>query len=306
MGMPYDGATLKPTVDALHVYCLINVGARIIKTLYISTYVIMDNIVSSAIPPESINIELHFVDGATSNATSDASIVKQYDINYNPPVTSSNEASVSVEQLLAVIQEQEEDQGKKQMEVPQRDSQAAPGSFLEDDEDVPESLRRQYVCDKCGRVYRSRSGLDDHVSVVHEQSLHVCHICGATMKWKTNLKTHLRTVHNIGGPKRALVINRKCQECGTTFRSNVLLYHHLRKVHKVAKPIKCKVCSKTFSTVGPSWWDHKKMHPEVYPCYTCDVCQSRFSTLGGFKKHQLQSGHGNNVKGQVDVTTGRI
>ncbi|XP_072045036.1 uncharacterized protein [Amphiura filiformis] len=108
----------------------------------------MDNIVSSTIPPESINIELHFVDAATSNATSDASIVKQYDINYDPPVTSSNEASVSIQQLLAVIQEQKEDQGNQQLEAHQSDSQVPPGSLLEDDEDVPESLRRQYVCDK--------------------------------------------------------------------------------------------------------------------------------------------------------------
>ncbi|XP_072035380.1 uncharacterized protein [Amphiura filiformis] len=215
--------------------------------------------------------------------------------------TTGNEASASIQQLLAVIQEQKEDQGNQQLEAHQSDSQAPPGSLLEDDEDVPESLRRQYVCDKCGKVYRSRCGIKGHVKAVHEQTLHVCHICGATMKWEPSLQAHLRTVHKIGGPKRSLTINRKCQECGATFRNNGLFYDHLKKVHKVTKPIKCKVCNMTFRAGAP-WYDHKKMHPEEYHCYTCDVCQSRFTTLGGFKRHQLQSGHGNNVNGQDGVT----
>ena len=49
----------------------------------------------------------------------------------------------------------------------------------------------QYVCDICGKMYKSKSNLETHIRIHDGTSLFNCEFCGKLFTQKISLKRHL-------------------------------------------------------------------------------------------------------------------
>lgn len=135
-----------------------------------------------------------------------------------------------------------------------------------------QSKRSLLVCEHCGKSFRSRSGLQDHIKDKHlkvfKYSCEVCgkgfnrlwnyrgHLtchhtelrekcnCGKLFQYKTSLQQHKREcTHGREGLPNCKQFH--CRECGSTFKEKKTMKDHMRGAHG-RKEYQCHVCGKLF------------------------------------------------------------
>lgn len=134
-----------------------------------------------------------------------------------------------------------------------------------------------YVCDKCGKQFRQRAVLKQHV----ESN------CGTGPQFQCQIcQKHFSTVHSrrlhmkVHDPEKKL----QCKYCGKSFRWKGQLKIHERS-HTGEKPFSCLYCPKTFA-YRESLLTHSTLHTGIKP-YLCEACGSRFSCIGNLLKHRV-------------------
>ncbi|VUZ42883.1 unnamed protein product [Hymenolepis diminuta] len=80
-----------------------------------------------------------------------------------------------------------------------------------------------------------------HISCVHEEAEpYACEICGKTFKQKYYLKEHISCVHEA--------ISFKCSHCEKSLASKKSLNNHIARFHNSeVKPFSCEECGKLFA-----------------------------------------------------------
>lgn len=153
-----------------------------------------------------------------------------------------------------------------------------------------------FLCEECGKSYKSRDGLDYHRALHHNQeqsnppSVFSCTECDKTFSTGIQLKTHLKNSHfraksiftcSICVPER--VFTRKdvfkshnashdrpkpftCPVCDKEFSSRSNLRSHTR-THNSLSAIQCQTCSKKFNST-------KKLNAHVHLCLNRKSCPS--------------------------------
>jgi uncharacterized Zn-finger protein len=113
------------------------------------------------------------------------------------------------------------------------------------------------ICPVCGKTMTSAS-LYSHMNchVVPDQKDRTCDHCGKSFKSRSYLKEHVR-IHTGETPYT-------CQECGKSFTHHVYLQRHL-KVHTQLRPYQCQLCSKNYKRYEHLWNHAKKFH-NIKPC----------------------------------------
>ena len=103
---------------------------------------------------------------------------------------------------------------------------------------ISQGKSTEEVCEECGLMLKNKTGLRNHIKVVHEASApEECEECGITLKNKSTLQNHIKVVHVASRPF-------PCPECDSSFKSR----HHLKShsaIHSDGKPFSCDVCEKT-------------------------------------------------------------
>nr|XP_045595238.1 gastrula zinc finger protein XlCGF8.2DB-like [Procambarus clarkii] len=139
-------------------------------------------------------------------------------------------------------------------------------------------LKKQMVvdrpsCDRCGKTFSDRSGLNKHMLVHIGDKLYVCPQCGKRFIRNDILQQHLMA-HT--GAKNYL-----CHHCGKRFSRLGNLKEHMMG-HNGTRPYPCSVCGKLFSRL-----DYLKNHMVVHgdKPYMCPHCGNRYTQLGNMNKH---------------------
>lgn len=89
--------------------------------------------------------------------------------------------------------------------------------------DIPPGTRRDYICDVCGKVYRSPSGLYKHKHVHESNKRFECTMCGKKFYQREHMEKHLNT-HSV-------YRTHSCNVCNRKFRYTSSLSYHKRTSH---------------------------------------------------------------------------
>ena len=142
----------------------------------------------------------------------------------------------------------------------------------EKDIDSHELKASGYVCEECGRIYKSTGALKTHHKLKHQVSTkedveaRTCKLCSKVLSSEINLRSHMK-IHLGDGVKF------KCQNCSySTVQKTALIKHQMARHSDIT--FSCRVCSKSFK------WEidlqrHQLKHKGVK--FTCEVCDKNFS-----------------------------
>jgi len=105
--------------------------------------------------------------------------------------------------------------------------------------------KKSYLCDICGKAFKTRFYLTYHTRMHTGEKPFVCEMCGKGFINKNRMSSHMKK----HGPK-----TEECDECHKTFKTKSILKKH-KLLHSGEKPHKCEKCGKAFM-----WFTSYKLH----------------------------------------------
>nr|XP_006821055.1 PREDICTED: zinc finger protein Xfin-like [Saccoglossus kowalevskii] len=143
-----------------------------------------------------------------------------------------------------------------------------------------QSLGMVYQCDPCGKNFKQKSELIEHLQIHKREKPYECKYCGLRFTNRRYFESiHMKT-HTGTNPFR-------CNVCGKTLSSNQRLVGHMRThtrktSYQIMKPYQCSHCQRTFAKR-----DHLKNHMRLHlgEKYKCPICGKKFSWRSGLRSH---------------------
>ena len=135
--------------------------------------------------------------------------------------------------------------------------------------------KQAYTCEHCGKTYDRKDYYNDHLNIHLGLLPYVCQVCGKQFRTSRSVTVHIERVHE---KKR----DHACDICGMRYPLKSLRDDHRRK-HTGERPMMCDVCGKRFRSYI-LLYDHKKSHKDVFP-YSCTYCEKKFKKYGHLKEH---------------------
>ncbi|XP_055636777.1 zinc finger protein 3 homolog [Toxorhynchites rutilus septentrionalis] len=150
---------------------------------------------------------------------------------------------------------------------------------------------RSNICETCGKMFKYRSKLTNHIRVAHEKLLvHNCNICNKTFTAKSSLERHM-LLHTDEKP-------HKCPECGICFRRLLNLRNHIDMVHEGKNPHVCSVCNLEFKNYHALYVHKQYVHLKKLPSSAqtkpyhliCQLCKIAHKKSDELAEH-IQTSH---------------
>lgn len=156
------------------------------------------------------------------------------------------------------------------------------------------SKDKPFTCDMCGKSFKRKHSLQDHIMIEMGMKNYVCDICGMKFLKQGYLNKHVRYHQLNNGEFQGF----RCEMCGKKFPEKWRLGVHQRSVHKGGRfsSCKCDICGSMFAE---RWMvrRHKAQehNGEEFKEYQCDVCGKKFQEKWMIRSHQ-RSTHKSGVK----------
>lgn len=165
-------------------------------------------------------------------------------------------------------------------------------------------------CKLCGKQFKNKYGLNQHVTLTHSlfcrlcriqfeskaefcqhelekhdifwqengNKMYRCDICNKLCKDKSKLECHKKS-HNTE-------LLYKCDFCGKMLKTETTLRYHVKTKHDNSqkKEFKCDICEKEFWN-NSEMKKHKRVHTNERP-YLCQFCSLGFKTNGNLMNHE--------------------
>ena len=132
--------------------------------------------------------------------------------------------------------------------------------------------QKQSICETCGKSFRTKSKLKDHMDIHSGSKQHKCLQCEAQFYVKSALGAHMLR-HKV---------NYSCNVCDKSFSDRGNLRKHKISQHSESYPcLRCK-----FRAGAPS---DLRLHEKSKHCnvrHECDICKVSFKWSGTLKRHK--------------------
>lgn len=140
--------------------------------------------------------------------------------------------------------------------------------------------KRNYTCDRCGKMFYNKGTLTSHIMSHDKIRPHVCRICNKSFLFPNMLRRHVE-MHSGVKPF-------PCEMCGRCFRLQYQLNAH-KIIHTDAMPYICTYCNKAFR-FKQILKNHERLHTGAKP-YSCSQCHMEFTNWSNYNKH-MKRRHG--------------
>lgn len=141
--------------------------------------------------------------------------------------------------------------------------------------------KKKLKCDICGTYFANITSIEEHMDGTHSNSRkYSCSTCGKTYKTKRTLRNHLQ-LHTTKKPYKC-----SFEGCEQYFRSTSTRNHHTR-IHFEQKPYDCGINGCNYRNVRAyRLRDHKiKVHSIFTNEYSCKICSEKFNEKFQLKDH---------------------
>ncbi|XP_029935538.1 zinc finger protein 678-like [Myripristis murdjan] len=162
------------------------------------------------------------------------------------------------------------------------------------------------LCDLCGKEFKYRSQLSNHLQSHTGERPHLCDLCGRRFSRPYQLKRHKILIHGARAKGRETLqpdLPFVCTVCGKRVKSLALLTSHTR-VHTGDKPHRCSICFRSFQRATRLKQHHMLVHfnlktqevpqkvhrrkdPTPPKVFTCQVCSKSFRFKSLLASHSL-------------------
>ncbi|KAG6444293.1 gastrula zinc finger protein XlCGF57.1 [Manduca sexta] len=140
--------------------------------------------------------------------------------------------------------------------------------------------KRNYTCDRCGKMFYNKGTLTSHIMSHDKIRPHACRICNKSFLFPNMLRRHVE-MHSGIKPF-------SCEQCGRCFRLQYQLNAH-KIVHTDSMPYVCQYCNKAFR-FKQILKNHERQHTGAKP-YACQHCGMEFTNWSNYNKH-MKRRHG--------------
>ena len=151
---------------------------------------------------------------------------------------------------------------------------------------IPNTPKKIYHCDICGKSYRSQSGLKDHKANYHTfEKKYKCSFCDFKSTSINHVNRHVSSRHMTQNCKRKYpkVIDLKCHICEKDYSTWISFKNH-KKIHDNKKEFTCDLCDYT-ANVKQNLINHKKHKHLKIKNFTCDKCKKSFVMKETLQRH---------------------
>ncbi|XP_050100702.1 zinc finger and SCAN domain-containing protein 12-like [Anopheles aquasalis] len=140
-------------------------------------------------------------------------------------------------------------------------------------------------CTLCGKQFRGRISILNHMRIHQQDKVYPCTVCGKTFKSKWAVPIHMVT-HSTEQPFR-------CDICPAKFKREASMKTHERR-HANPLPHKCDFCDESFNNNAARKYHRLTVHEglDPYRCEECGISYKRKLML----KHHMERVHGHQAR----------
>lgn len=145
-------------------------------------------------------------------------------------------------------------------------------------EEKHEAQTNLFQCSVCGKTFRKKVYLKEHMDLHSKQKSYTCQFCGKSFTRRTVLVKH-RRIHTH--PKFYM-----CEMCGRSFNDKGTLTTHIKLLHIKERNFLCEICNSTFP-LKATLEKHKRRHRKEDKKFKCTQCNMKYYDNSSLKRHIL-------------------